>query len=48
MSTRATITVTDGTESFHIYRHCDGYPEFVIPEITEALKYSWTFPRFEA
>ena len=48
MSTRATLTVDDGKEKFHLYIHYDGYPAMVIPKIESALKFSWEFPRFEA
>ena len=33
MSTRATIQFKDGEETFFIYKHCDGYPEGVLPDI---------------
>lgn len=48
MSTRAVITIKDDTDEFHIYQHCDGYPEGVLPNLHEALKYAWSLPRFEA
>ena len=48
MSTRATITIQDRYDAFHIYRHSDGYPEAVLPDIELATQYAWKFPRFEA
>lgn len=48
MSTRATITVSDGRDNFHIYKHWDGEPSAVIPDIEKAVRYAWSFPRFEA
>ena len=48
MSTRATISVSDETDTFHIYIHCDGVPEYVLPLINKATKYAREFPRFEA
>lgn len=43
MSTRATIKFED----FYIYRHCDGYPEQVLPDIQLAIEKSkglWSEP----
>lgn len=48
MSTRATISVLDSHEKFDIYKHHDGYPEWVLPYIKEAIKFAWKLPRFEA
>lgn len=51
MSTRSTIKVYDKEDKFYIYRHYDGYPFGecgVLSELTEALKYAWPLPRFEA
>lgn len=48
MSTRATLTVKDEYASFHLYIHSDGMPFMVLPQIEEALSFSWKFPRFEA
>lgn len=51
MSTRCTITVRDrkgDNESFSVYRHQDGYPEYVVPDLKQALSYAWPLPRFEA
>jgi len=51
MSTRCTITVTDDQDTFHIYRHSDGYPEGehgVLAGLDEARSKAWKAPRFEA
>lgn len=38
MSTRATINICDGQENYYIYRHCDGFPEDVEPDILAAIE----------
>ena len=51
MSTRAVITIRDERETFHIYRHSDGYPESehgVLATLPQALPLAWHLPRFEA
>ena len=51
MSTRALITVKSRGETFHIYRHCDGYPQGesgVIRDLKASCKLAWPLPRFEA
>lgn len=51
MSTRATISVSDGNDRFDIYRHHDGYPDGphgVIRSISKAQDLSWGPSRFEA
>lgn len=48
MSTRATITVFDDDNYFHLYKHYDGYPEAIKPLIQEAKQSAWELPRFEA
>ena len=51
MATRATLTVFDERDQFHIYRHYDGYPDAtsgVITAIARAREYAWEMPRFEA
>lgn len=48
MSTRAVFTVTDENNTFHIYKHYDGYPSEVPSNIAKALKFAWQLPRFEA
>ena len=47
MATRATITVSDQYETFHIYHHMDGYPSNIILKINAALTYAWPLPRYE-
>lgn len=50
MSTRSTLTVRekkDGTDTYSIYRHHDGYPDAVLPDLREALSYAWPLPRYE-
>lgn len=47
MSTRATIKFKDNYETFFIYRHCDGYPEVILPDILAAINKSkgrWSEP----
>lgn len=51
MSTRATLTISDIEDQFHIYRHHDGYPDTphgVIHDVREAMHKAWPLPRFEA
>ena len=48
MSTRATIPVSDAGDTFHIYKHCDGYPEGIMPQLQRAVTLAWSAPRFEA
>jgi len=51
MSTRATLSIRDGRDVYHIYRHHDGYPDGkhgVIAGFIRAEKLSWSQPRFEA
>lgn len=48
MSTRCNIIVDDGSKRIQIYRHQDGYPEGVLPDLFKALEYAWDLPRFEA
>jgi len=50
MSTRALYTFIDPEtkETFHVYKHHDGYPEGAKRWIKAALAYAWTLPRFEA
>lgn len=37
MSTRASIMITDGHDSLWFYRHSDGYPESVLPDLAKFL-----------
>lgn len=48
MSTRALYTFIDGSSTFHVYKHYDGYPNGAIEFIKAAIEYAWEFPRFEA
>ena len=51
MSTRSTISVKDEYNTFHIYRHSDGYPDGihgVISTLQAVLPYAWPLPRFDA
>lgn len=51
MSTRATLTVKDDRDQFHIYRHHDGYPSGphrVVHDLGLARRLAWDLPRFEA
>lgn len=48
MSTRAVYTFHDETESFHVYKHFDGYPTGAAKAIVKALGYAWPLPRYEA
>lgn len=38
MSTRCTIRFSDDHEEFFVYRHCDGFPDIVIPDIETAME----------
>jgi hypothetical protein len=48
MATRSNIIVEDAYSRIQIYRHWDGYPEAVIPQLIQALPFAWPLPRFEA
>lgn len=48
MATRCNIIVEDKYKKIQIYRHYDGYPEVVIPDLNQVLQYAWGLPRFEA
>jgi len=48
MSTRALYTFSDEMGEFHVYKHCDGYPEGAREFISLAMEYAWPLPRFEA
>lgn len=38
MSTRATIKFKDRDEVYFVYRHCDGFPDDVLPDVEAAIK----------
>ena len=51
MSTRGTITVSDGHGAFHIYQHHDSYPDGpfgMVRHLSDARRRAWDLPRFEA
>ncbi len=48
MSTRAVYTFKDNNNTFHVYKHHDGYPTGAQEWISNALLYSFELPRFEA
>jgi hypothetical protein len=48
VSTRSNIIAIDQYDRVQIYRHWDGYPSCVLPDLLEAFKYAWPTPRFEA
>jgi hypothetical protein len=48
MSTRAVVTIKDSRNTFHIYTHSDGYPEYQVKRINDAMQFAWALPRFEA
>ncbi|SRR6266849_5804146 len=48
MATRSNIIIQDKYKRVQVYRHWDGYPAGVIPDLADALQYAWELPRFEA
>lgn len=49
MSTRCNVVIRDGYgRAMQLYRHADGYPESVIPDLKDVLPFAWDLPRFEA
>ena len=48
MATRSNIIIQDDYNRIQLYRHWDGYPAGVIPDLASALQYAWELPRFEA
>lgn len=48
MSTRACYTFKDSSGSYHVYKHCDGYPKGAANSIMAALPFAWSLPRYEA
>lgn len=48
MSTRAVYSFKDSSNTFHVYKHHDGYPSGAVQWILAALPYAWKLPRFEA
>tara|TARA_R100001463_G_scaffold8524_1_gene25956 strand:- start:229 stop:567 length:339 start_codon:yes stop_codon:yes gene_type:complete len=37
MSTRCSIKITDQNDTLWFYRHCDGYPESVLPSLAPLM-----------
>ena len=48
MGTRAVYSFSDDRETFHVYKHWDGYPENALQYISFAKDRAWKLPRFEA
>lgn len=50
MSTQAVITFKDQHEEYSVFRHWDGYPFAVVPDLDALFKSgnAWELPRFEA
>ena len=48
MSTRACYTFIDSDNTFHVYKHHDGYPSGAAEFIKLAIAKAWKLPRFEA
>lgn len=48
MGTRAVFTFRAHGESYHVYKHRDGYPEGAACFLTNAKKYAWKGDRFES
>jgi len=40
MSTRATIQFKDKYDTFYVYRHCDGFPDIIEPDIHRVIEMS--------
>lgn len=48
MATRAVYSFKDQSNTYHIYKHWDGYPEGALEFLANALPYAWPLPRYEA
>jgi len=48
MGTRAVYTFSDNRNTFHVYKHYDGYQSGAAEFFVKALKLAWELPRFEA
>lgn len=48
MSTRACYSFTDDYQTFHVYKHHDGYPKGAAEAIAKGMAMAWEMPRFEA
>ena len=47
MSTRAVYSFKGDGETFHVYKHMDGYPSGAAEALNKALRLAWPLPRFE-
>ena len=47
MSTRAVFTFTSGDETYHVYKHHDGYPSGAFEALEMAKGNAWQLNRFE-
>jgi hypothetical protein len=47
MSTRAVYTFKGFGETYHIYKHYDGYPSGAAESLSKALGKAWDLPRYE-
>jgi hypothetical protein len=47
MSTRAIYTFKGFGETYHIFKHHDGYPSGAAQWLERALDYAWPLPRYE-
>jgi hypothetical protein len=47
MSTRAIYTFKGFGDTYHVFKHHDGYPEGAADAIKNALLYAWEMPRYE-
>ena len=44
MSTRASIKLSDGYDTFFLYRHSNGFPDVIVPDIEAVIeKTKWNF-----
>ena len=48
MGPRAVYSFSDDRETFHVYKHWDGYPENALQYISFAKDRAWKLPRYEA
>ena len=47
MGTRAVYSFSDDKETYHVYKHWDGYPQNALQCISFAKDKAWKLPRFE-
>ena len=48
MGTRAVYSFSDDGETYHVYKHWDGYPQNALQYISFAKDRAWKLPRYEA